>query len=68
MKLYQVTARDADGCDTAVNAQLTLREARAVAIDWLIDRELHDAGAVRVMIENEATGEVIEDEPMQVAQ
>ena len=64
MKLYQVTAIDSDGCDTAVNAQLTRKEAREVVRDWLTDAGLQRAGAVRVVTCEDETGIVVDDVPM----
>ena len=60
-KFYTVAALDADDCETSVNSELTLREARAVALQFLTDNELAEAGAVRVVITCEKTGDVIED-------
>ncbi len=67
MKWFNVIARDADGCDTAINQGVTRKEAMRTMREWQTDAELIRAGAVRIQVVEEDTDECIEDRPVKVA-
>lgn len=62
MRLYYVVARDIDGCDVAIDQQLTRKEAGETFMAFMIDKELHEAGAVRVQMCEEDSDECTRDE------
>jgi hypothetical protein len=61
MKFYYVHALDKEDCETATDSQLTLKEALARAREFLSDKEIFSAGAIRVKVYDEQTDECVRD-------
>jgi hypothetical protein len=64
MKMYYVHALEADGCEIAADFHITKREANARFMEFRTDPKLKAAGAVRVKMFDERTGECVKDETM----